>query len=133
MSAFSIFNARILQRTSPRARTLPCTGRQIALDQSANRRVMGRARRYLNELAKKWGEPWLSRIQVAINPRLFRVAGRWVAPKGVLELNRTVARRTISAQYEILCHEAAHAVVSRRCGRNKCPHGTEWAGLVAAA
>jgi len=105
----------------------------VSMSTAAESTVSKKARRYLKALAKSWGQPWLSTLRVEINPRLSRAAGRWVSSSRVLELNRNVARRTARVQREILCHEAAHAVVSRRHRRAARPHGAEWAALVASA
>jgi predicted SprT family Zn-dependent metalloprotease len=91
------------------------------------------AQAYLGALAKAWKQPWLRSLTVIVNPRLSTAAGRCITASGVIELSRKTTRRVRRVQREVVCHEAAHAVVWRRLGRSVRPHGPEWRALVRAA
>jgi predicted SprT family Zn-dependent metalloprotease len=87
---------------------------------------------YLRALARLWKHADLERIPVRTNARLTVSAGRWNAPAGVIEIAR-LSSRTDRKRREVLCHEAAHAVVWARHGRKAKPHGPEWQALMRQA
>jgi predicted SprT family Zn-dependent metalloprotease len=88
---------------------------------------------YLRALARLWKHSELGRIPVRTNARLTASAGRWNAPAGVIEIAARLSCHDGRLRREVLCHEAAHAVVWARHGRNAKPHGLEWQALVRQA
>jgi predicted SprT family Zn-dependent metalloprotease len=88
---------------------------------------------YLQALAKLWDYPQLGRIPVKINVRLTASAGRWSPSAGVIQLSTASLSGPAHFRREVLCHEAAHAVVWARYGRKAKPHGTEWQALMRQA
>jgi predicted SprT family Zn-dependent metalloprotease len=87
----------------------------------------------LQALARLWKHSRISRLQVAVNPRLRATIARWQPPAAIIEISPDAAGRGAGALREIICHEAAHVVVWDRHGRTARPHGKEWAALVRAA
>jgi predicted SprT family Zn-dependent metalloprotease len=68
-----------------------------------------------------------------INLDLTRTIARYSPAERVIEFASSFVSRSGAEQREILCHEAAHAVVFDRFGRTRRPHGPEWAVLVDSA
>jgi predicted SprT family Zn-dependent metalloprotease len=95
-------------------------------------RALSRGRAFLNNLGSLWGAP-LASVLLKVNPRLTRSAGRSLASKSIVELSPATVAGSASFRREVLCHEAAHAVVWARLGRNARPHGPEWQELVRQA
>jgi predicted SprT family Zn-dependent metalloprotease len=71
----------------------------------------------LQALARLWKHSRISRLQVAVNPRLRATIARWQPPAAIIEISPDAAGRGTGALREILCHEAAHVVVWDRHGR----------------
>ena len=71
---------------------------------------------YVRRLAAVWRKQWVSSLRIEVNPRLSQSAGRCLVSEGTGEESSRnhPARRLF--QREVLCHEAAHAVVWRRFG-----------------
>jgi predicted SprT family Zn-dependent metalloprotease len=88
---------------------------------------------YLRALARLWKHSDLRRIPVRTNARLTASAGRWNAFAGVIEIAARLSSLDDRMRREVLCHEAAHAVVWARHGRKVMPHGPEWQALVREA
>lgn len=87
---------------------------------------------YLRTLEECW-DVNLTGITVVLNRRLTRTIARCRPSACVVEISSAVLAAPPRRQREILCHEAAHAVVSQRFGRRARPHGPEWADLVRLA
>ena len=83
--------------------------------------------------SKLWGVPNLSKeIKVSFNARLRSTVARLLSDIDVIQVGqRFIALR--SKRREILCHELAHAAVSRRATADHSPHGVEWEKLVRSA
>jgi predicted SprT family Zn-dependent metalloprotease len=88
--------------------------------------------RYLQTLATLWNRSFVSSLPVEVNERLSRAAGRWLPRRGVVQLSPGTVSGDLRLRREVLCHEAAHAVVSRLHGDKVKPHGPEWRELVRA-
>ncbi len=88
---------------------------------------------YLRTLASRWKHPALGSIAVRTNSKLTVSVARWNASTGVIELAPGVSRQAARFRREVLCHEAAHAVVWARHGRKARSHGSEWQALVKQA
>lgn len=88
---------------------------------------------YFRFLAVAWKQPHVAKLRLLTNKRLRSTLARYVGSSGVIELNPAVLARTRKVQKEIVCHEAAHAVVWRRYGKTSRPHGEEWRALIVAA
>lgn len=88
---------------------------------------------YLRSLARLWQEPAIARLRIAVNPRLVSTTARLRVSARLIEVNRRVVHLRPVALQEIICHEAAHAVIARRLRSSVRPHGREWAELVRAA
>ncbi len=93
--------------------------------------VTGQA--YLRTLAHLWQHPALTQVSLAANPRLFRSAGRCLPSQRVIELSAATLTSPARFRREVICHEAAHAVVAAKHGREARPHGPEWQDLVRQA
>lgn len=89
-------------------------------------------RLYLRFLATSWKQPFVETLPIEVNQRLSRAAGRWF-PGGALQLSPATVASDVRVRREVLCHEAAHAVVWARHGRKARPHGPEWQALVRQA
>ena len=89
------------------------------------------ARELLAHLAQAWNVDWVAGIGITINGRLRRAIGRYLVKENRIELSPAAVR----SRYRelIVAHEAAHAVVLLRYGRDAQPHGTEWRFLMATA
>jgi SprT protein len=96
-------------------------------------RALTRCETSLRRLCKRWSEPRLSELAVELNPRLSRSAARCLPAKNVIQLSAAVLASTANVRREILCHEAAHAVVWARHGLKAKPHGPEWQALMRQA
>jgi predicted SprT family Zn-dependent metalloprotease len=88
---------------------------------------------YLRTLAHLWQHPALQQVAVEVNPRLSRSAGRYLPSQRVIELSAVTLTSPARFRREVLCHEAAHAVVWMTHGRKATPHGPEWQALVRQA
>jgi predicted SprT family Zn-dependent metalloprotease len=91
------------------------------------------ARRYLHSLATLWNQPFVETLPIEVNQRLSRAAGRWLPPRRVIQLSPRTLGKDVRFRREVLCHEAAHAVVSKLHGPKAKPHGPDWRELVRAA
>ena len=80
-----------------------------------------------------WGLPSLSHeVTVRFNTRLRTTIARLLSSVDIIEVGpRFMALQ--SKRREILCHELAHAAVSRLCRGPQSPHGSQWAALVKSA
>jgi predicted SprT family Zn-dependent metalloprotease len=88
---------------------------------------------YIRSLARRWGEPMLSGVGFMTNPKLTRSAGRWLPSRNIIQLSAATMNSPTQSRREVLCHEAAHAVVWARYGRKAKPHGPEWQALMRQA
>jgi SprT protein len=91
------------------------------------------ARGYLHSLATLWNQPSVETLPIEVNQRLSRAAGRWVPARRAIQLSPRTLAKDVRFRREVLCHEAAHAVVSKLRGPKAKPHGPEWRELVRAA
>jgi len=83
--------------------------------------------------SRLWGMPNLSQeVKVRFNGRLRSTVARLLHQVDIIEVGpRFIALRT--RRREILCHELAHAAVSRRPLAGERPHGAVWKTLVQSA
>jgi SprT protein len=88
---------------------------------------------YLHTLARLWRQPALADVGLELNPRLSRSAGRCLPSKNIIEFSAASLASPARFRREVICHEAAHAVVWTRHGRKARPHGPEWQALVREA
>jgi SprT protein len=95
-------------------------------------RLAKRITSYLRTLSQRWDAD-LESVRVSLNPRLTRTVARFRPPVRTIEISGTVLAMPAVRQRDVVCHEAAHAVVWARHGRRAKPHGAEWAALVRAA
>lgn len=95
-------------------------------------RAAKRIAAYLWTLAQRWNAD-LAGIKVALNPRLTRTVARFRPPASIIEISAAVVAMPADRLRDVLCHEAAHAVVWARHGHKARPHGPEWAALVRSA
>ena len=87
---------------------------------------------YTTSLEELWASD-LRGLTFSVNPRLARTIARFVPDAHTIELGAAVLQMRTAEQREVLCHEAAHAVIWKRCGRRAKPHGPEWASLMRLA
>ena len=94
-------------------------------------------RSFLEELGAFWDAPELA-AQIPVKPsrRMTRMLGCYDLRRREIR----VAAWLLDAQgsrealrREVLCHEAAHALVHERHGRVARPHGAEWQALMRRA
>jgi SprT protein len=90
-------------------------------------------RRYLRTLSRLWDCQRVGSSKLEVNRRLRRVAGRCVGTEDTIQLSPATLARSPRFRREVLCHEAAHAVVWARHGRKAKPHGPEWQTLMRQA
>ncbi len=85
-------------------------------------------------LSRLWNQPQLGkRLLVHVNPRLRATVARFVPRLGAIQVAPPIADTTDRALVrEVLCHEAAHAVVFWAHPEAR-PHGEEWAQLMVLA
>lgn len=92
------------------------------------------ARTHLTRWGALWGAPDVAdRVRVVVSGRLRTSLGLYVSARDEVRLARFLLDGPPSLLLEVLCHEAAHAVVHRRHGRRARPHGREWRALMRAA
>ena len=96
-------------------------------------RALMQARAYIQDLADLWQHPPLADVYLAVSARLSRSAGRCLPTQRVIELSAATLASSAGFRREVLCHEAAHAVVWAKHGRNAKPHGHEWQALIRQA
>lgn len=94
---------------------------------------MTTANAYIRSLARLWRESILEDVPVALRLRPSRLVGRYLPAANRIEVNASMLSAPSLDRREVLCHEAAHAVVWARHGRNARPHGPEWQALMRQA
>ncbi len=88
---------------------------------------------WLAECESAWGAPGLcGELRVEFNGRIRRSLGRCHVVDGKVRLHPGLATAPDALLREVVCHEAAHAVVHRLHGRAVRPHGREWGELMRA-
>ena len=97
------------------------------------RRALMRLRKYIESLASHWRVPDLLKVPLEVNPRLSKGVGRWLPLLSKIQVSRATLAGPAPFRREVVCHEAAHAVVWARHGRKAKPHGPEWQALVRQA
>jgi predicted SprT family Zn-dependent metalloprotease len=96
-------------------------------------RVLEQGEAFLRNLGAIWRHSRLAEVHLRLNTRLSRSAARCLPAQGVIEVSAATLGHPAAFRREVLCHEAAHAVVSARYGRKARPHGPEWQALVRQA
>jgi predicted SprT family Zn-dependent metalloprotease len=93
-----------------------------------------RAAPHLERWGALWGVPGLARtLRVVASGRMRTSLGLYRPGRGEIRVARFLLAGPEALLLEVLCHEAAHAVVYARHGRSVRPHGREWRALMEAA
>ncbi|HEU0140133.1 MAG TPA: SprT family zinc-dependent metalloprotease [Bryobacteraceae bacterium] len=103
------------------------------MSSARERRALVQGRTYVRTLARLWQHPSLADVSLVLAPRLSRSAGRCLPTRSSIELSAATLDSALAFRREVLCHEAAHAVVWARHGRKARPHGPEWQALMRQA
>ena len=92
---------------------------------------------WLAKLGACWDEPALAaRLHVAPSRRMTRTLGCYDLRRREIRIAAWLLEAPSSRddlRREVLCHEAAHAVVHERHGEAARPHGAEWRALMRRA
>ena len=89
---------------------------------------------FVRRLASKWHVSTLAAsLTVEYSPLLRRSLGRASVAHSRVRLNFVLRDAPREIVREVLAHELAHLVVSRRARTGSRPHGARWAALMEAA
>jgi predicted SprT family Zn-dependent metalloprotease len=98
------------------------------LSRAVRRSISG----YLSSLAELWRGD-LEGVAVAVNRRFVTTVAAFRPKTETIELSARVLSMPLIKRREVICHEAAHALVWRRHHARAMPHGPQWRALVRAA